>query len=257
MPALTLVSGPDPHMALSLIDRLDLYNTIFTNPKIDQHDMANTDQWNLAYDQLLAIVRVSEEKDGASSSATLLIQRLLLPNSEHLYLAWLLCAFVPWARAIPVASGRPKSKAPPTVAAKVAREGVDVNSVQTKIIDNAVLSLPDILKTREAINERRDSPASSLKRKQDSDLREAQGMAIRRWGVHWRSNVIFALLVDIMETGKAQGMFGMSHHRHVEANSRRTASNSRQLCCVGNKDHGARSFRRSFPETDCKWETAL
>ena len=204
-------------MALRLIDRLGLYNTIFTIPKIDHYDTADTEHWSLTYDQLLAFVQASAEKDGASASVRL-IREMLLPDSEHVYLAWLLCVFVPWARAIPAALEKPKSKAPSTVAARVAREGVDANNAQTKIINDAVLSLHDISKTREAIKEQGQATCSSLKRKQVSDLRETQGMAIRRWGVHWRSNVIFALLVDIMETREAHGMLEMRPHGHFRAN---------------------------------------
>ena len=179
-----------------------MYNTIFTNPTIDQYNLADTSHWNLAYDQLLAIVRPPAKKDDASTSLAL-IREILLPDSEHVYLAWLLCAFVPWARAIPEA---PNAKAPRTVAAIIAREGMKADNTQTKIIENAVLSLPEILSSTKAIDNREYATTSPLKRKQDSILRGAQGMAIRRWGVYWPSSVIYALLVETMEIKDARGM---------------------------------------------------
>ena len=168
--------------------------------------MADTEHWNVAYDQLLAINLAPSKEEGASTSLAS-IRQILLPNPEHVYVAWLLCAFVPWAKAGSVLLEKPKAKPPPTVAAMVAREGVDVNNVTTKVINNAVLSLPDIREIREAIKEREGTTASTLERKRDSVFREVQGMAIRRWGVHWRSNVIYALLVETTETEEVHGMF--------------------------------------------------
>ncbi len=192
-------------MALCLIDRLGLYNTIFTNPKIQRFELADTEHWNVAYDQLLAINRApSKAEDESSSLAS--IRQILLPDPKHVYVAWLLCAFVPWAKAGLVPPEKSKAKPPPTVAATVAREGVDLNKITIKAIDNAVLSLPDIRDIREAIKEREGTTASTRKRKRDSVLREVQGMAVRRWGVHWRSNVIYALLVEITEIEAVHGM---------------------------------------------------
>ncbi len=192
-------------MALHLIDRLGLYNTIFTNPTIDHFDLISTENWALAYDQLLAIVQTVSDKDDASGSLALILE-VLLPDSEHIYLAWLLCALVPWARAVPGIPEKTKAKSPPTVAATVAREGIKANNIETKIIENAVIYLPDILTTREVVNDQEAATTSLLKRKQHSVLREAQGMAIRRWGVHWRSSVMYTLLVEVMDTKEAIGM---------------------------------------------------
>ena len=236
-------------MALSLIDRLGLYNTVFLNPKVDHNDKADTEHWSLAYGQLSDIAWAPAEKDGTSTSLAL-IKEILLPDSEHVYLAWLLCAFVPWARAVPAAPENPKSKAPLTVAATVARRGIDINNAQTKIIDHAVLSVNDISKTKQVSSEQEGAVTSPLKRKQNQDMRETQGMAIRRWGVHWRSNVMFALLVDIMETREVNGVYELISHGQGEANSRRTPPNNRKLCCMAVEDQGAGAFRRSFPETN-------
>jgi len=129
-------------------------------------------------------MQAASDKNDVSGSL-LLILEVLLPDSQHVYLAWLLCAFVPWARAVPEASKKPKAKAPPTV---------------------AVITLPDIVTTREVIKDQEDATTSPLKRKKYSALREAQGMAIRRWGVNWRSSVMYTFLVEVMETGEANGM---------------------------------------------------
>jgi tRNA nucleotidyltransferase (CCA-adding enzyme) len=167
--------------------------------------LVGTENWALAYDQLLAIMQTASDKNDVSGSL-LLILEVLLPDSQHVYLAWLLCAFVPWARAVPEASKKPKAKAPPTVAATVAREGIKANNSETKIVENAVITLPDIVTTREVIKDQEDATTSPLKRKKYSALREAQGMAIRRWGVNWRSSVMYTFLVEVMETGEANGM---------------------------------------------------
>lgn len=191
-------------MALRLIDRLGLYNTIFTNPTLEHFVLVGTENWALAYNQLLAIIQAASYKDDVSGSLRLILE-ILLPDSQYVYLAWLLCAFVPWARAVPKAPEKAKAKTPPTVAATVAREAIKANNIETKVVENAVISLPDVVTTREVVNDQEDATTSPQKRKSYSALREAQGMAIRRWGANWRSTVMYALLVEVMETKEVNG----------------------------------------------------
>ena len=216
-------------MALCLIDRVGLYNTIFTNPTVGHFALADTEHWYLAYDQLLAIDQTPLKKDDANPSLAL-IREILLRDSQQLYLAWLLCAFVPWAQATPEAFKKPNAKATPTVAATVAREGIKTDNTDTKIIDNAVTSLSDILRIRSTLDVGKDVTTSSLKRKRESDTREAQGVALRRWGAHWRSSVIFALLVEVKEATGPHGMLQFRPRRTQEAKFYRPPASVRRLC---------------------------
>jgi tRNA nucleotidyltransferase (CCA-adding enzyme) len=198
-----LVSGPDPHAALVLIDRLDLYNTIFTNPKGDQHSRVGTKDWRLAYDSLQDLAKV-DWKENERSPHLHTIAAVLLRNPEDLYLAWAMSCFVPWARADPHALG---SKRPTTLAAIAAREGIKADNKLVKIINDAVLELGHVIKVKDSGIPETTSSTSPLKRKDQSSIREFLGKAVRHWGPRWRSIVIYALLVQL---GEAKHEFGKS-----------------------------------------------
>lgn len=193
---LILIIGPSPHTALALIDRLGLYNTIYTNPSTGWFEMANTQHWHLAYDQLHAIVT---QVGGTNSLVSLqVIAKILLKephDAEEVYLAWMLCCFVPWAQTKTGTSNPPISKFPKTVAAIAAREGIKADNNITKLVEEAVLYFPDVVIMKgDTINQNR-----------SSTFRELHGRAIRQWGPHWRSIVIFALLIQIAQTQNQSG----------------------------------------------------
>ena len=48
------------------------------------------------------------------------------------------------------------------------------------------------------------SAGPPLKRKSGTPDRGVLGMAIRRWGTYWRSSVVFALLLQMMECGQPE-----------------------------------------------------
>ena len=145
---------------------------------------------NLVSSQVIANVLLKEPRD-----------------PEEVYLAWILCCFIPWARTSVAASSRSTSKFPKTVAAIAAREGIKADNKVTKIVEEAVLYLPDVIMAKgDAIDQ--SNPASkNSKQKQFAVSRERHGKAIRQWGPHWRSTVIFALLV---QTAQAQNQSGRS-----------------------------------------------
>lgn len=212
--------GPRPHAALSLIDRLGLYNTIFTDPSIGWSEVANTQQWHLAYDQLLALVT---QLGGTNTwvSATVIAKMLLKEprDPEEVYLAWMLCCFVPWAQSKAVTSNSSTSKFPKTVAAIAAREGIKPDNKITKIIEEAVIYLPDVIMTKGNAIDQPDPLAKNSKRNQSSVSRELHGKAIRRWGPHWRSTVIFAFLVQISQAQNQSGASRVLITKRNPANS--------------------------------------
>ena len=189
--------GPDPHAALGLIDRLNLYNCIFTNPKAPPgtREHVSTEKWRFAYDSLRELAKV-DPYDCESPKHLQTIALILLRNPEDLYLAWTMSCFVPWAR---VERPVPISTSSTTPAAIAAREGIKAKNTLSKIVKDAGLELDYIVRMKDSVASEAVSSTSPLKRKDRSAARESQGLVVRRWGPHWRSMAVYALLVQLSE----------------------------------------------------------
>jgi len=192
-------------MALRLIDHFRLYNTVFTNADDKTFGYADTTHWHKAYNQLLCII--TSQKGPIDDSAQLsFLKALLLRDSAEKYHAWLLCALVPWARAPTAKPEKAGGKTPPSPACLAAREGIKGENKISKMVEDAVVNLQDIIDTK---NEGAEVPQSTelpQKRKHgmmDMESRVKQGQAIRLWGTTWRSSVIYALLVEVSESGES------------------------------------------------------
>ena len=191
--------GANPGMALRLIDELGLYNNIFANPEARTADIADTRHWYRAYDFLIAIVGChTQSKDPGKSFEGL--GRLLLRDSEDLYHAWLLCAFVPWARRPAPSSERRASKRPRSLAGFSAREGIKVENNVLSIVEDAVQYLQEIIEMREQWALDTQSRTTRTEEEIKAADRPIYGKAIRRWGTYWRSYVMYAMLVQISES---------------------------------------------------------
>ncbi|MCJ1477732.1 CCA tRNA nucleotidyltransferase, mitochondrial [Lambiella insularis] len=193
-----MLKGPQPRHALALIDRLALYNTVFTDPNQSSQLIVDTTSWSKSYHQLSQITGYVHTS--ASTLGSLQTVKKILVNDDHdLYLAWLLCALTPWAKTENPAIQKPGAKRNPPMAAVVAREGLKVENRSTNVIKDAMVHLPEIVASKAAISTESQSVSIPMKRKQASLSREGLGMAIRRWGRHWRSSVLVALLTEVME----------------------------------------------------------
>lgn len=192
-------------MALALIDRLGLYDTIFTDPRRDEFDSVDTSSWNKAYDGLQEIMAVG---DGVANGCDPLgtIRSTLLRNSDDKYLPWLLCCFTPWSRVKTAVPDIPVGKAPIPLAATVARKGIKADNKVMKLVDGAVNNLHEITASKDAIAGLDAPNTSPLKRKFDSTGRDDLGMSIRRWGPQWRNHAMYAILVGLMEVEDDTGM---------------------------------------------------
>lgn len=182
--SLSLLEGPGARKALSLIDRLNLYNEVFTT---DAECEVDTTNWHRAYDHLRDLTKAGS---GGSSLPSPLetIQSILLRNADDKYHAWILTCFVPWAREPPKSDPR-SPKRLVNAATLAAREGIKAENKIRDLVDDAVSHLSDIIEKKDA--------------KQGPNVdtyRETQGLAIRRWGSNWRSSVIYALLTEVAET---------------------------------------------------------
>ncbi|KAI4743630.1 poly A polymerase C-terminal region-like protein [Aureobasidium sp. EXF-12298] len=174
-----MLRGPDPLMALNLIDQLTLYFTIFSDPAQDQTKVftPDIDNWSFVINFVQEIL--------ASKTNNILIR-----DAEEKYLIWLLSAIVPYrdAPSPPAIEGK---KPPPPVATTVAREGIKATNNVCNVITNSIKNHSEISMMVSDSNGRK-RPA-----------REDLGMAIRRWGSTWRSQTAFALLVNVADEPSA------------------------------------------------------
>lgn len=199
--SLSLVEGPGAHKALSLIDRLGLYNEVFTDPTDAKCNSVDTTNWHRAYDQLRDMTKAGSEGSSLPSPFKT-IQSILLRNADDKYHAWILTCFIPWARA-PPKSQQKSSKRPMNAASVAAREGIKAENKIYRLVDDAVSHLRDIIEKKDAIIREDQTTILPSKRKQGASAdmqREMQGLAIRTWGSNWRSIVMYALLTEVAET---------------------------------------------------------
>lgn len=231
-------AGPDPYAAVCLIDRLKLYNIIFTrftNHEQGSDELADTSSWNLAYDQLEKITKASPDSDD-SSTPLVTIAKILLPTPKDQYLAWIVCCFVPWARKTLTSKEKKNFKPIISAAAAAAREGIKAENEIRKIVEGAAINIDDIDMTKNSMIHEIAPTTSKLKRKSPSVHREIQGKAIRRWGSQWRSSVMYALLVKIAEEIDPAGRFPkylLKKKNHQSfSNHCRTTNHTEALCLM-------------------------
>ncbi|ORY09639.1 hypothetical protein BCR34DRAFT_625601 [Clohesyomyces aquaticus] len=185
-----MLKGPDPHMALELIAKSSLYTTIFTDPTRENEHQPDVEYLSPASDFVQSVLQ------GNSSDIPENISKTLARNEEERYLAWICASLVPWADAPMVP--HPKSTQRPLYAAMlVAREGI---KAPNKVSDVVTASLQHGEEIRKLV----DGCCTQLRRPNtkavgdDATARDTLGMAIRRWGPTWRSQVLFSLIYEIV-----------------------------------------------------------
>ena len=201
---LTIFLGPQPHTALSLVDRLGLYDIIFTDPNTKAALEIDTRNWKRAYNQLFELLEESNVRSPKLRHMQA-VRELLLFNPEQEYLAWLLCSLTPWARIGNPKTQKPGTKRLPPMAAVVAREGLKLENKSLNVVRDSVLHLDEIIASKDALSSEFEPASVPTKRKRGPLTRDQLGMCIRRWGSQWRSSVLFALLVQCMETDHEHG----------------------------------------------------
>jgi len=129
---------------------------------------------------------------------------ILQRDPEERYLAWDLACMVP-LRDAPQAPAQSGRRLPPPVATNVAREGIKATNKVCELVTASVRNREEITTLVNKQSERRRRPQQAL---QDEDplARDVLGMAMRRWGASWRSQVVFALLSEVAsEPQSAEG----------------------------------------------------
>lgn len=169
-------------MALELINRLGLYQTIFSDPLQENISMPDISRWHVSYSCLDELL-----KNRAPGS----ICQILVDDDETTYLAWNLAAVSPWIHVEDRSGGKKKANALPPVGI-IAREGFKASNKLTTIMAACHKHRAEILELKKAVCE------SAPKIHE----RDTFGMAIRRWeavGGNWKLQVLGVILADVME----------------------------------------------------------
>ena len=195
-----MLKGPRPHMGLALIDRLGLYDTIFVDPEHETEFQPEIDNWRVAYDTA-AVLHTYSTTD---------LRELFEGISEQSYLVWILSATVPWADAPLPALVKPGSKPPPPMAFEVIRNGLKASMKICDIVRESVTNAEDIVRVKDAcirhlkISGKAAEPGTPASR-------DTLGMAIRKWGQSWKSQVAFAAMLEaVRATGSERGRSSVS-----------------------------------------------
>lgn len=170
--------GEHPRDAARLVDQLGLYHTIFTDPVNLDTPQPSLEGWSAAYEFL---------HDLPSNIDS--VYDVLVTSDEARYYAWVLACVAPFARLPGSISANPKKK--PPVATVAAREGIKAPGKLSDLITAAVCHREEICELKSKICGGNASEVG----------RDTLGMAIRGWeakGTHWRLQVLFAILYDVM-----------------------------------------------------------
>ena len=203
--------GKSPATALTLIHRLHLYSTIFPAPSGTTGLIPVMSNWPQAYiylDRLIQASRLTvEDSQTEEAHDEWTVASTLLPDSQHVYNAWLLASLLPWRDAAVSPPAKQRAQPLPPVPATVAREGIRIPSKTHAVISAAFTNANAIasLQRRAAEHTGAQGPASL-----ESQLiaRDELGMVMRRWGASWRSQVLLSILLDTVRSdtsGVAQG----------------------------------------------------
>jgi tRNA nucleotidyltransferase (CCA-adding enzyme) len=184
-----MLKGPRPRMALELIDRFGLYRTVFTDPTRELPTEPETNYFKPAYDFVESVTMKFSEVPAA-------IPETLFRNDDEKYMAWVCATMMPWADAPTIPHQKPLQR-PYFVAYLVAREGF---KAPNKVCDIVASSLTNSEEIRNTVFQ----CAKGLRRSDtinptsDGTARDTLGMAIRRWGSTWRTQVFFNLVYEIV-----------------------------------------------------------
>lgn len=181
--------GPDPHEAMRLVFVLGLYFTIFSDPSIEdsKHYRPDTTGTIPLIDELETLLGSGND-----------LSELLVRDDDERYLAWVISAMTPYRDAPQPEAPGPNKKAPPPIPTGVIREGIKSTNKVCEIITLSVRNMNEITKLVDGVDVQK-RRAHKLPEAEDFTGRDTLGMAIRRWGPTWRSQVVYALLVELIE----------------------------------------------------------
>ncbi|PNP41293.1 hypothetical protein TGAMA5MH_07166 [Trichoderma gamsii] len=179
-----MLKGKTPRSALEIINRLGLYQAIFSDPAEENVALPDISRWHVAYSCLDELLKDREP----GSISQLLID---VDDSDTTYLAWNLAAVSPWISRVDRSGLKQKANALPPVGV-IAREGFKASNKLTTVMTACHKHRAEILDLKKAVCE--NSPIV--------EQRDTLGMAIRKWeavGGHWKVQVLGVIMIDAME----------------------------------------------------------
>ncbi|KAF2829341.1 poly A polymerase C-terminal region-like protein [Ophiobolus disseminans] len=184
-----MLKGPRPRMALEFIDRFGLYRTVFTDPTRSLPSDPDTTLFQPAYDFVESIIAGTADVPEA-------IRDILLRDADEKYLAWICATVMPWADAPTVPHPKPLQR-PFFSAYLVAREGFKAPNRVCDVIASS-LSNSEEIRTIVAQCAKGLRRPDTVNQANDCTARDTLGMAIRRWGPTWRTQVLFNLVYEVV-----------------------------------------------------------
>ena len=183
-----MLKGPRPRMALELINRFSLYKTVFTDPTRELPAEPDTTLFQPAFEFVDSLVQRQTQDHVVADH--------LLRNADEQYLAWICATMMPWTDAPTVPHQKPLQR-PYFTAYLVAREGF---KAPNKICDVVAASLSNSEEIRSLVAQcaRGLQRPDTINPTSDATARDTLGMAIRRWGSTWRTQVLFNLTYEVV-----------------------------------------------------------
>jgi tRNA nucleotidyltransferase (CCA-adding enzyme) len=184
-----MLKGPRPRMALQLIDHFSLYRTVFTDPTRTLPSDPDTSLFKPSYDFVESISTGGDDVPAVLSN-------VLLRDADEKYLAWISATVIPWADAPTVPHHKPKQR-PFFAAYLVAREGFKAPNKVCDVIAAAIGSGEEI-RTTVAQCARGLRRPDTINPADDPTGRDTLGMALRRWGSTWRTQILFNMMYEVV-----------------------------------------------------------
>jgi tRNA nucleotidyltransferase (CCA-adding enzyme) len=184
-----MLKGPRPRMALQLIDRFSLYSTVFTDPTRKLPSDPDTSLFEPSYNFVETIL-------AGGVDVPAILSEVLFRDADEKYLAWISATVIPWVDAPTVPHHKPKQR-PFFASYLVAREGFKAPNKVSDVIAAAVGSGEDI-RTTVAQCARGIRRPDTINPTDDPTGRDSLGMALRRWGSTWRTQVFFNMMYEVV-----------------------------------------------------------
>ncbi|KAI3401370.1 hypothetical protein diail_11454 [Diaporthe ilicicola] len=224
------ISREHPVDAVCLIDHLGLYHTVFTDPVNLSMPQPSLEGWSAAYGFL---------HDSASDINS--VYELLVISDEARYYAWILACVAPFAR-LPISPSANPKKQPPLATVAV-REGIKAPTKLADLVTAAVRHREEIFELKSKICS---GDASKIGR-------DRLGMAIRGWeakGGHWRLQVLFAILYDVLVRATASTELCTTSHTSGNASLSSGTGNSHDVPGLGNIQKDWKAFLAQLQTLD-------
>ncbi|KAI9725222.1 MAG: CCA tRNA nucleotidyltransferase, mitochondrial [Chrysothrix sp. TS-e1954] len=203
-----MLRGPHPLTAVTLIDRLGLYETVFVDPTRKQHYEPEVDSWHVTYGFADKLINGTHTQ----------LKELLLTNSDDTYAAWLLSTIVPYIDA-PIVDGEAKGKRQLPLATEVIKEGIKAsNRPPVKawdLITASVFNYQSIRDVKDRLLRHQRLAKNLTSADDDPSARDTLGMAIRSWGSSWRLQVIFALFTEVTLNPQPERNFASEYQKFL------------------------------------------